>query len=287
MSLAECHNIAHLRALAEKRLPASMFHYIDGGADDEGTLRGNTEAFDEYELVPRYLVDVSNIDTRTKVLGQTLEWPVFLSPTGMSRLFHHDKELGVARAAAKAGTLYSLSTIGTTSLEDVAAETTGPKMFQVYILKDRGLTTEFVERCKAAKYDAICLTVDLPVAGNRERDKLYGMTMPPTFTLTSLMTFAFRPHWTFNFLRDPDFRLANVAHRVDALSGGAMSLIDYANSQFDNSVTWSDVEWLAKQWDGPFAVKGIVEADDAKKARDAGATAIMISNHGGRQLDSA
>ena len=287
MTIQACHNISHFRRLAQRRLPAAMFHYIDGGGDDEVTLRRNTTAFEQCRLMPRYLVDVSAVDTRTKVLGKTLEWPVFLAPTGMSRLFHHGKELAVARAAAKSGTLYTLSTLATTSLEDVAKATTGPKMFQIYILKDRGLTSEFVQRCKAAGYDALCLTVDMPVAGNRERDKVTGMTMPPKFGLGSLLNFAMHPGWSLNFLRHPDFRLANVVHRVDALGGGTMPLIEYVNSQFDRSVTWDDVAWLAKQWNGPFVVKGIQAVDDVRKARDAGATAVMISNHGGRQLDGA
>src|SRR6185436_11573381 len=149
-----------------------------------------------------------------------------------SRLFHHGKELAVARAAAKSNAMYTLSTLATTSLEEVGAATSGPKMFQIYILKDRGLTREFVERCKAAKYDALCLTVDMPVAGNRERDRYTGMTMPPKFTLSSLLSFALHPAWSLSFLVRPDFRLANVVHKVDALGGGAMPLIDYVNSQF-------------------------------------------------------
>ncbi len=287
MPLADCHNIAHLRARAKARLPSAMFHYIDGGADDEATLRSNTSAFNHHALVPNYLVDVSNIDTRTTILGKPLEWPVILAPTGMSRLFHHDKELGVAQAAAKFGTMYTLSTLGTTSLEDIACATNGPKMFQIYILKDRGLTAEFVERCKAAKYDALCLTVDMPVAGNRERDKLTGMVMPPRFTARSLLSFALHPRWSLNLLRDPNFQLANVAHRIDALGAGTMSVIDYINSQFDRTVTWADVEWLAQQWGKPLVIKGITSVDDAKKARDSGASAIMVSNHGGRQLDTS
>ncbi len=287
MSIQRCHNLTDFRELAKKRLPAPVFHYIDGGADDEITLRRNTTAFDRYDLMPRYLVDVAKIDTRTKLFGKTLEWPVFLSPTGMSRLFHHEKELGVARAAAKAGTLYTLSTLATTRLEDVAAATQGPKMFQIYILKDRGLTAEFVQRCKAAGYDALCLTVDMPMAGNRERDKHTGMTMPPKFGLASLMSFALHPHWSLNFMLNPDFQIANVVHRVDAIGGGRMGLMDYVNSQFDRAVTWPDVEWLAKQWNGPLVLKGLQAPDDAVRARDAGATGIMISNHGGRQLDTA
>lgn len=263
-----------------------MFHYMDGGADDEVSLGRNTSAFDDYELLPRYLRNIEHIDLKTRVLGADVALPFFLAPTGMSRLFHHDKELGVARAAEKFGALYSLSTVATTSIEDIAAATSTPKMFQIYIFKDRELTREFVARCKAAKYDAMCLTVDTPLAGNRERDKVTGMVMPPKFGLGSLWSFASHPVWSLNYLRDPDFGMANVAHRVDALSGGAMGLIEYVNSQFDRTVTWDDVAWIVEEWGGPFAIKGLQTADDARRAADAGASAIMISNHGGRQLDT-
>jgi L-lactate dehydrogenase (cytochrome) len=175
--------------------------------------------------------------------------------------------------------------MGTASLEEIAEETDGLKMFQIYILKDRELTKEFVSRCKAANYDALCLTVDVPLAGNRERDKVTGMTMPPRFTLKSLFSFAMHPRWSFNLLVHPDFRLANVVHRVDALSNSPMSLIEYVNSQFDRTVSWEDVAWLIQEWNGPFVIKGLLTADDAIKAKDVGASAIMISNHGGRQLD--
>lgn len=285
-NLSSCNNISDLRGLAKRRLPAPMFHYIDGGADDEWSLQNNSAAFNQYELMPRCLVDIDKISLKTKVLGVELDLPFFLSPTGMSRLFHHGKELAVARAAETFGTLYSLSTLGTTSMEDVASATSSPKMFQIYILKDRELTREFVARAKTAKYDALCLTVDMPLAGNRERDKVTGMVMPPRFGLKSLLSFVTRPHWSLNFLLNPDFKLANVVHRVDAIGGGALGLIDYVNSQFDRTVTWEDAAWLANQWDGPFVIKGLQSPEDAKRARDIGATAIMISNHGGRQLDS-
>lgn len=286
VSLKSCNNIGDLRRRAAKKLPAPMFHYIDGGADDEWTLHRNTKAFDDYQLLPNYLRDVEQVDLGTRVLGADLKLPFFLSPTGMSRLFHHGKEIAVARAAAAYGTLYSLSTLGTTSLEDIAELTSGPKMFQLYILKDRELTREFVQRCKAASYQALCLTVDMPVAGNRERDMVHGMSMPPRFGPKSLWSFATHPAWAFNLALHPGFTLANVVHRVDALGKGTMKLIDYVNSQFDRSVTWKDAEWLAAQWDGPFVIKGIQSPEDAKKALDIGATALMISNHGGRQLDS-
>lgn len=263
-----------------------MFHYIDGGADDEWTMRRNISAFDDYELLPSCLVDVDRIDLSTHVLGCELKLPFFLAPTGMSRLFHQDRELGVARAADRFGTMYSLSTVGTTSLEDIADAAPGPRMFQLYILKDRGLTTEFIERCKAAKYQALCLTVDLAVAGNRERDKVHGMTMPPRFGLKSLWSFATHPAWTLNVLRHRTFELANVAHRMGELEDGT-SLMQYVNQQFDRSVTWDDAAAMIEQWGGPFVIKGIVTAEDAIRARAIGATAVMVSNHGGRQLDGA
>lgn len=286
MSIQRCFDVADLRRLARRRLPAPMFHYIDGGSDDEWTLRRNTEAFDDYELLPRVLNDISTIDLSTPLLGTHLSLPFFLSPTGMSRLFHHHKELGVARAAQAAGTMYSLSALATTTLEEIAAVGDGPKMFQVYIFKDRGLTRDFVERCKAARYQALCLTVDTPVAGNRERDRVTGMTMPPRLTARSLLGFLASPAWSLNFLLHPDFRIANVVHRVDALGReGPMGLIDYVNSQFDRSITWDDAAWLAREWGGPLVIKGLSTPQDARLAHSIGASAVMISNHGGRQLD--
>ena len=287
MRLADCHNVEDVRRLARRALPAPMFHYIDGGSDDEWTLDRNRHAFTRYGLLPETLVDVSTVDLSHRIFGQPVAMPLFLAPTGMSRLFHHERELGVARAAQTFGTFYALSTMGTTTIEDVAGAVTTPKMFQIYILKDRGLTLEFVERCKTAGYATLCLTVDMQMAGNRERDLRTGMVMPPHLGLASLASFALHPRWSVNFLLRPDFRLANVAHRVDALGGGSMGLIDYVNSQFDRSVTWDDVNWLREQWGGPLVIKGILSPADAERARDAGANALMVSNHGGRQLDGA
>lgn len=286
-SLKNCHNINDLRIRAKQKLPGPMFHYIDGGSDDEWTLQRNTQAFDDYELMPSCLVDVGDIDLKSKILGASLDLPFFLAPTGMSRLFHHEKELAACRAAHKFNTLYSLSTLATTSLEDVAAAAPGLKMFQTYILKDRELTREFVQRCKASGYQALCLTVDMSVAGNRERDLVNGMTMPPEITAKNLFSYGTSFEWLFHMMMNPDFKLANVAHRVDALGKGAMGLIEYVNSQFDRTVTWDDAAWLAEEWGGPFVLKGILSPADAKRAVDIGATALMISNHGGRQLDGS
>jgi len=287
MRLDRCFNIADLRSLARRRLPAPMFHYIDGGADDERSLARNTSAFDDYEFLPRVLRDISQIDLSTSILGGKIDLPFFLAPTGMSRLFHRDKELAVARAAGAYKTLYSLSTMGTTSIEDIAALGAGPFMFQVYIFRDRGLTRELVQRCQAAKVQALCLTVDTPLAGNRERDRVHGMSMPPRLTLGSAWSFATHPAWAAGMLLNPDFQLANVAHRVDAIGSGTIGLIDYVNKQFDRSISWRDAAWLAEQWGGPFVIKGLLRAEDARQAASIGATAVMLSNHGGRQLDSA
>lgn len=286
MSLERCFNIGDLRKKAKRRLPKPIFHYLDGGADDEVTLRRNTDAFDDYELNPNYLTDTTTIDLSTEALGVKIDMPVFLSPTGMSKLFHHTGEPAVARAARKFGTLYSLSTLATTSIEDVAAATDGPKVFQIYVYKDRGLTKEFVERCRAANYDAICLTVDVPVPGNRERDKVNGMTMPPKFGLHSLLSFAMHPEWSLRALNVKNFDLANVQDRAElSVAGKPVSVMEYLTDQIDQTVTWKDAEWLAQEWGGRFLIKGVHSVHDAKKAAEIGAHGVMVSNHGGRQLD--
>ncbi len=284
--LRRCHNIADLRRVARWRLPAPMFHYLDGGADDEVTLRRSCANFDRYELLPRNLVDITNIDASTTVLGQPIAFPVILAPTGMSRLFHWQGERAVARAAARAGTIYSLSTVGTHDIEDVAAHCAGPKWFQIYVFRDRGLVTEFIDRCRAAQYHALCLTIDLALTGNRERDLRTGMTVPPSFGLRSWLQFGLHPMWSVTYLTSPPFTLANVAHRVRAASrDDIQTLHGYIGSQFDRSVTWDDAARMIEQWDGPFAVKGVLTVDDARRAVDIGANAIIVSTHGGRQLD--
>ncbi len=284
--LERCHNIHDLRRAARRRMPGPVFHYMDGAADDELNLKRSCSSFDDYELLPRYLRDVSEIDPSTTVLGEAIDIPVLCSPTGMSRLFHHDGELAVARAAARAKTIYALSTVGTYSIEDVAAACAGPKWFQVYVFRDRTLVSEFVERCKAADYHAMCLTIDLVVQGNRERDLRSGMTIPPKFSPAGWFDFALHPLWSLSYVSSPPFSLANVEHRV---SGGSdndvTTLADYIASQFDRTVTWDDAALLAEEWDGPFVVKGVLTVHDAIRAVEIGANAIMVSTHGGRQLD--
>ena len=280
-------SIADLRRLARRRLPGPIFDYIDGGADDEQALANNTRAFSRYEIVPDVLTDVSAIRTSSTLFGQPVAWPLMLAPTGLTRMFHPGAEGAVARAASRHGVAYALSTMGTTRIEDWAADFVGPRVFQIYVFKDRGLTAEFVERCKAAGVQGLALTVDTPVAGNRERDHRNGLSLPPRLTLGSIASFACHPMWSLSALTGRKFELANVSHRVDGLTRGSMSLFDYIGAQFDRSLTWKDVEWLASVWGGPLSIKGVMTPEDAKRAVASGATGVMLSNHGGRQLDEA
>jgi len=280
-------NIEDLRKMARKTLPAPLFNYIDGGSDDESNVCGNTHAFDTAKLIPEYLVDVAKIDLSIRVLGRDISMPLFLAPTGMSRLFHHDGETAASKAAAAAGTYYSLSTVGATTIEDVAAACDGPKCFQLYVMKDRSLTREFIQRCKDANFDSLVLTVDIPVAGNRERELRYGFTMPPKLNLAGIIGFAAKPTWVYRALTHPRPKLANVAHRIPEGSSKSTSLMEYIAKQFDPSVTWNDMEFMLSEWGGPFAIKGILSPADARKAVDVGVSAIIVSNHGGRQLDGA
>ncbi len=285
MQINNCHNIDDFRTMAKSRIPAPLFHYIDGGADDESTLRRNTSAYDEYDLIPNGLADVASIDLSTTILSQKVSSPLFLAPTGMNRLFHHDGERATSRAAEKYGCYYSLSTLSSVSIEEIGSLTSTPKMFQIYIHKDRGLTYEFIERCKRAKFTSLCLTIDTIVAGNRERDLRTGMTMPPKFTPSNLLSFAMRPRWVYNYFTHKGFKLANLEGKTEKGSKESLSVIDYINSQFDTNLCWEDAQKAVEAWGGPFAIKGVMSIEDAKRAVDIGASAIMISNHGGRQLD--
>ena len=282
--IAYCYNVEDFRELARKRLPSPMFHYIDGAAEDEWTYRRNTLAFNEHELVPRFLIDVENIDTSVEVLGQKISWPFLCSPTGFHRLFHHDGEAGAARAASRTGTIFCLSTISTTTIEEVAQSSEGPKVFQIYVLRDRGLSEEYIERCKEANYDALCLTVDVPSNGRRERDLRTGMTVPPRLTIRSYLDIATHLDWSVNYLLHKTPSMVNIEHKVPKGTSD-ISVMDFMNSQFDRSVTWKDAAWMIKKWDKPFAIKGILSVEDAKKAVDVGASAVMVSNHGGRHMD--
>ena len=284
--LSGCHSIADLRRAARRRLPRVVFDHADGAAEDERTLRRNQGDFDRYELIPRYLVDVDNVDLSTRVLGADLDVPFILAPTGMSRLYHHSGETAVAKSAGKAGTMYSLSSMATASIEEIAGVSDAPKMFQIYVWRDRELLKGFINRARRAGYHALCLTVDFPTAGQRERDLRNGFTVPPEIRFGNIVDVLRRPGWLWHFLTSPRMSLENVRGHATAAKD-LFSVIDYTASQFDPSVTWEDAGWMIREWDGPFAIKGILSADDARRAVAAGATAIIVSNHGGRQLDHA
>jgi len=287
MNLKDCHNVEDFRKLAKKKLPSPIFHYIDGGSDDEITLKRNTESFNNCDLIPNVLSNVSDIDLSTTVLGQKIDFPLFLAATAMHRLYNHKGEGATAKAAEKMGTMFGISTMATTSIEEIGKLTNGPKLFQLYIHKDRGLTDNLIERCKQAGFNSMCLTVDTVVAGNRERDLRTGFSTPPRITLESLLSFISHPAWSLNYLFGSKFKLENIIHMTDKGSSIDKSVIDYINEQFDPAMNWKDAEYCVKKWGGPFALKGVMSVEDAKKAIDIGCSAIMISNHGGRQLDGS
>ena len=287
MNLKNCHNFDDFRKLAKNKLPSPIFHYIDGGADDEVTLKRNTDSFNKCDLIPNVLTDVSNVDLSTTVLGKKIDFPLFLSATAMGRLYHHQGERATAKAAEKMGTMFGISTMATVSIEEIGDLTNSPKLFQLYIHKDRGLTDNLIERCEHANFDAMCLTVDTVVAGNRERDHKTGFSTPPRLTLGSLLSFALHPEWSLNYLFREKFKLANIVHMTEKGSSIDRSVIGYINEQFDPSMNWKDAEYCVKKWKKPFALKGVMSVEDAKKAIDIGCTAVIISNHGGRQLDGS
>jgi len=287
MNLKDCHNVEDFRKLAKKKLPSPIFNYIDGGADDEITLKRNTESFNKCDLIPNVLTGANNIDLSTTVLGQKINFPLFLSATAMHRLYHHEGEKATARAAQKMGTMFGISTMSTTSIEEIGKLTNGPKLFQLYIHKDKGLTDNLIDRCKQSGFKSMCLTVDAVVAGNRERDHRTGFSTPPRLTLGSLLSFAFHPTWSLNYLFRKKFELSNVIHTTDKGSKIDQSVMNYMNEQFKTEMSWSDAEYCVKKWGGPFALKGVMSVEDAKKAIDVGCSAIIISNHGGRQLDGS
>ena len=287
MNISDCRNFNDFRKLAKKKLPAPIFHYIDGGADDEVTLRRNTSAFDDCDLIPNILTSVGKPDLSTTIFGRKIDMPIFLSPTAMQRLYHPDGDKASARAAEKFGTFYSMSTMANNSLEEISNISSGPKLFQLYVHKDKSITDDLLDRCKRSGFDGMCLTVDTLVAGNREKDHKTGFTTPPKLTLNSLLSFALRPSWVLKYLTNKKFELSNVKKKTDKGTNIAKSVIDYINEQYDPKMNWKDAEYCVKRWNGPFALKGVMSVEDAKRAIDIGCTAIMVSNHGGRQLDGS
>mgnify|MGYP001219361113 CR=1 FL=1 len=287
MSLKDCYNFDDFRKLAKKKLPSPIFHYIDGGSDDETTLKRNTEAFNDCDLIPNVLASVGKPDLSTNIFGRKIDMPIFLSPCAMQRLYHHDGDKASAKAANKFGTFYSMSTMANNTIEEISNLSSGPKLFQLYVHKDQSITNDLIDRCRRSGFDGMCLTVDTLVAGNRERDHRTGFTTPPKLTLKSLLSFAMHPAWVFNYLTHEKFKLANVATKTDKGTNIAKSVIDYINEQYDPAMNWKDAEYCVKKWNGPFALKGVMSVEDAKRAIDIGCSAIMISNHGGRQLDGS
>ena len=287
MRLKNCYRTRDFRKLAQQRLPSPLFHYIDGGADDEVTLARNSAAFDDVDLVPNVLAGVDDVDMTVSVLGADLDVPLFFAPTAMQRLFHHEGEFAIADTAEKFGTMFGVSTIGTRSIEELGARNDAAKLFQIYVHTDPGLTSDLIARCREANFTALALTVDTTVAGNRERDYHTGMTTPPKLTPRSLLSFAAHPKWTFNYLARDKFDLPNISRIIDAGSKESYSIVDYINTQMKPSINWDDAAAMIEEWGGPFAIKGVMSVDDARRSVDAGASAIMISNHGGRQLDGS
>ena len=285
--LKNCHNVEDLRLLAKQRLPGPIFDYIDGAADDEVSYRRNTSAFEDCDLVPNVLAGVAEVDMSVTVMGQKLDMPIFCSPTALQRLFHHDGARAVARAAEKFGTMFGVSALGTVTLAEIGDMIATPKLFQFYFHKDRGLNDAMVERAQAAGFDALALTVDTITGGNRERDLYSGFTSPPRLTLKSLLSFATHPGWALNYFLRESFELSELKDHVQQGSNVAVSIGDYFSSMLDQSMNWSDAEALRVKWGGPFCLKGIMSVADAQKAVDIGADAIMVSNHGGRQLDGS
>ena len=286
-SIKNCHNVEDFRRLAKRRLPGPIFHYIDGAADDEITYRRNTESFNKCDLIPNVLSGVDKIDMSTTVMGQKLDMPLYCAPTALQRLFHHDGEVAVAKAAEKHGTLFGISSLCTAGIEEISKLVKTPKLFQLYVHKDKGLNNALIEKCKDSKFDAMAVTVDTAVGGNRERDLRTGFTIPMKLNLASIFSFAIHPMWAINYFTKPKWELSNLKDHVSEGTKVMTTIGDYFTKMLDNSLSWKDVEVINKQWGGQFAVKGVMSVDDAKKAVDIGATAIMISNHGGRQLDGS
>ncbi len=287
MNERACFNVEGFRRLAKRRLPGPVFHYIDGAADDEVTYARNTAAYENCDLVPNVLVDVADVDLSTTVMGKKIDLPVFLSPTALQKLFHYEGELAVARAAEKFNTWFGISSLATVTIEEIGRLVSSPKLFQLYVHKDKGLNDSLIDRCKEAGFDALALTVDTIVGGNRERDLRTGFTSPPRLTPGSLLSFAAHPRWTLGYLFRSHFELANLKDHVREGSSISLSISDYFSTMLDQSMDWDTAAAIRARWGGPFCLKGIMSVDDARRAVDLGATTIMLSNHGGRQLDGA
>ena len=264
--LKNCHNVSDMRLLAKQRLPSPIFHYIDGAAEDEITYRRNTLSFDTCDLIPNVLTDVADVDMSVTVMGCKLEMPIFCSPTALQRLFHHEGERAVARAAEKFGTMLGISSLGTVSVEEISRMIKTPKLFQLYYHKDKGLNDSMIERAKEAQFDAIALTVDTIVGGNRERDTRTGFAIPPNLTLKSFLSFAAHPQWAWNYFTHSKFELPQLKNHIREGSDITVSIGDYFSKMIDQSMSWRDAEELCFKWSGHFCLKGIMSVQDARHA---------------------
>ncbi|CAN1564617.1 idi Isopentenyl diphosphate isomerase (BS_ypgA, MTH48 and related proteins) [Paracoccaceae bacterium] len=285
MRLTDCHNFHDFRRLAQRRLPGPIFNYIDGAADDEATYRRNTAAFEDVDLLPRVLRGTNEVDLSVTVLGQKLALPFYLSPTALQRLFHHQGERAVAAAASRFDTMFGVSSLGTTSLEDVR-KFAGPQVYQFYFHKDRGLNRAMMDRAKAAGVNVMMLTVDSITGGNRERDKRTGFSIPFRLTLAGMAQFALKPRWAINYALHEKFALPQLDGHVN-MGGGVLSIGKYFTDMLEPSLNWDDLAEMIKDWGGPLCLKGVVHPEDARRAADLGCAGVILSNHGGRQLDGS
>ncbi|WP_185973394.1 MULTISPECIES: alpha-hydroxy acid oxidase [unclassified Mesorhizobium] len=286
MRLRDCHNFSDFRRMAQRKLPGPIFDYIDGAADDEVTYRRNAESFETCDLVPNVLRGVSEIDMSVTVMGQKLAMPFYCSPTALQRLFHHQGERAVAKAAAKYGTMFGVSSLGTVSLEEARGISASPQVYQFYFHRDRGLNRAMMQRAKQVGVEVMMLTVDSITGGNRERDKRTGFAIPFKLNLAGMAQFALKPAWAINYFTHEGFKLPQLDEHVD-MGGGTMSISRYFTEMLDPSMTWDDVAEMVRQWSGPFCLKGVMSVEDAKRAVEIGCSGIVLSNHGGRQLDGS
>ena len=286
-SLARAHTVEDLRRLARRRLPHAIFDFVEGGAGDELTVARNCAAFERLLFEPRVLVDVAKREQSTVVLGERVSTPVLVSPTGMAGLCWPKGEVEAARGAQQAGTIYTLSTHSSCTIEEVAAGAPGPLWFQLYVWQDRDLTRSFVDRARAAAYRALVLTVDVPVISRRERDLRNGFTVPPRITLRNAIDTLRRVGWIRRVLLGPKLTLANLVGMPGAPRTDIVTMAGVANRQVDPSLTWADLAWFRSLWSGPLLLKGVLTVADARKAVEHGVDGLVVSNHGGRQLDGA
>jgi L-lactate dehydrogenase (cytochrome) len=279
-------SIGDLKALARRRIPRAIFDYADGGSYDERTLRRNSADLDEISFRQRVMVDVSSVSLATTLVGSPAAMPLAIAPTGMAGFFHADGEIAGARAAAAFGIPFCLSTMSICSIEDVRAATNQPFWFQQYLMRDRGFNQELIDRAIAARCSALVLTLDLQVLGERRRDRRNGLTIPPRLTLRNAFDLVSKPAWTRSVLFGKRRTFGNLAGRLGG-SSELRTLAEWSATQFDASANWRDVDWVRSRWPGKLILKGVLEAEDARLALAAGADAIVVSNHGGRQLDGA